>query len=96
MQQVKPLPRPLSLKVAFAACVLLVVAHAAASGHAHEGDHADEVCLVCVASAELAPDTSVPVHASGLATAGGESDGQAAASFPVHLGDYWARAPPSS
>lgn len=92
------MPRPRSLKLAFAASILLVVAHAAASSHAHDGEHehADEVCLVCVASADLAPAALVPDQTSGLTLEQAESEGQTAAPFLARHAAYSARAPPSS
>ena len=90
------MPRSLSLKVAFAASILLVVAHAAASSHAHEAEHADEVCLVCVASADFAPTAFAPGQASKLAPAERRSAGQTVAPFAAHHAAYAARAPPSS
>lgn len=90
------MPRPLPLKLAFVAAILLVVTHAAASSHAHDGDHADEACLVCVASADFAPAALVPEPVRSLAPAQREAEGRIAAPYHARPAAYSARAPPSS
>ena len=90
------MPPPVSLKLAFAAAILLVVAQAAASGHAHEGTLADGPCSVCIASADLAPAALAPQPASGRGYAQRESEGPAVAPFPARHTAYAARAPPTS
>ena len=87
--------RPPYPKLAFAAVVMLV-GHAMADSHAHEGEVAEESCWVCVASADLAPPVVVPHQASGLVPAGCESDKRAVAQLPARHAAYSARAPPFS
>ena len=86
--------RPPLPKLAFAALALLVVSHAAADSHAHEGELAEESCGVCVASADLAPTVVAPEQASRFAPEGHKSDKPAVALLPARHAVYSARAPP--
>ena len=87
---------PLCPKLGFATAVLLVVAHTAADGHAHEDEVAEESCWVCVAAADVAPVVVVPEHDSRLLPTGLPSDTAAAPVRPAPLRAYLARAPPFS
>ncbi len=86
--------RPPLPKLALAALALLVVAHAVADSHAHEGELAEESCSVCVAGADLAPTVVAPAHALRLAPEGRKSDKPAVALLPARDAAYSARAPP--
>ena len=88
--------RHLSLKLTFAAAILLVVVQAVASSHAHEGTFADEPCSVCVASADLAPAALAAEPVSAHARAQREPEATVAAPLPTRQAAYAARAPPSS
>ena len=88
--------RSLSRKLGFAAAVLLVVAHAVADGHAHEGEPAEESCWICVAGADLAPTVATPEQGSRPEPAGRKSDKRAVAALPARYAAFSARAPPGS
>ena len=81
-------------KLAFAAVVLLIVAHAVADSHAHVGGLAEESCWVCVAGADLAPTVVAPEQASRIAPEGRKSDKPAVTLLPARHAAYSARAPP--
>lgn len=84
----------MSPKLAFAAVVWLVVAHAVADSHAHEGEVAEASCWVCVAGVDLAPAIAMPEQTSRLAHAGCRSDNPVVALLPAWDAVYSARAPP--
>lgn len=87
---------PLCPKLGLATAVLLVVAHTAADGHAHEGEVAEESCWVCVAAADVAPAVAAPEHGSHLLPTGQISDRAVVAPLTSHPEAYLARAPPFS
>lgn len=81
-------------KLAFAAVVSLIVTHAVADGHVHEGELAEGSCWVCVAAADLAPTVVAPEQALRIAPEGRKSNKPAVALLPARHAAYSARAPP--
>ena len=87
---------PLCPKLGVATAVLLVVAHTAADGHAHEDEVAEESCWVCVAAADVAPADVAPEHDSRLLPARRPHHHAAPPLLPAPCTAYLARAPPFS